>query len=290
MHPIPPWKWLLAFLVPLFMAVDAVKKKKLNRGGALMAFMAGFITMLCSYSFFLAMAAFFYSGSKVTKYKSHLKQKLEEDYKEGGQRTWVQVFTNGFVGVTFALHHALDSGFEEVPLDFEGNFHSTWLAIAVLSAFACCNGDTWASEIGSVAGPSRPRLITSWEEVPAGTNGGVTLVGTLSSIVGGAIVGLGYYTGIVLTFAYNSRPPCQWFVIVVGAIAGFVGSIVDSLIGATLQYSGYCKKSKRVVNVPSPTVERISGASILSNEAVNLVASSITAVLVPPIAARIWPS
>lgn len=86
----------------------------------------------------------------------------------GGQRTWVQVFTNGFVGVVFSLHHALDSGFQETPLDFEQYFHSTWLAMAVLSSFACCSGDTWASEIGSVSGPTRPTLITSWKEVPVG--------------------------------------------------------------------------------------------------------------------------
>ncbi|PIK49287.1 putative transmembrane protein [Apostichopus japonicus] len=290
LHTIPPWKWLFALLVPLFMAIDAFKKKKLNRGGAFAAYVAGFITMICSYSFFLGMTAFFYAGSKVTKYKASLKQNIEDDYKEGGQRTWIQVFTNGFVGVLFSLHHALDSGFQETPLDFEQYFHSTWLAMAVLSSFACCSGDTWASEIGSVSGPTRPTLITTWVEVPVGTNGAISMVGTLSSIAGGAVVGLGYYVGILLSFSYNHRPPCQWFVIVAGAIAGLVGSFVDSLLGATFQYSGYCRKRKCVVSVPGADVDHISGSAILSNEAVNLVASFITAITVPPILALVWPS
>lgn len=290
LHTIPPWKWLFAILVPFFMALDAVKKKKLNRKAAIAGFVAGFITMICSYSFFLAMTAFFYSGSKVTKYKAKLKLHIEYDYKEGGQRTWVQVFTNGFVGVVFSLHHALDSGFQETPLDFEQYFHSTWLAMAVLSSFACCSGDTWASEIGSVSGPTRPTLITSWKEVPVGTNGAVSLIGTLSSIIGGAIVGFGYYLGILLSFSYQNRPPFQWFVIVAGAIGGLIGSCIDSLLGATFQYSGFCRKRKCVVHAPGTNVDHICGSAVLSNEAVNLVASFITAVTVPPILALVWPS
>lgn len=39
--------------------------------------------MICSYSFFLGMTAFFYAGSKVTKYKASLKHNIEDDYKEG---------------------------------------------------------------------------------------------------------------------------------------------------------------------------------------------------------------
>lgn len=36
------------------------------------------------------------------------------------------------------------------------------------AAFASCNGDTWASELGGVMGSSQPFLITTWKRVPRG--------------------------------------------------------------------------------------------------------------------------
>lgn len=76
-----------------------------------------------------------------------------------------------------ALLYLLDCGSSERPIDFSAHYRSSWLGVAILSSFACCNGDTWASEIGSVVGKSDPFLITTRKRVPRGTNGGVTPIG-----------------------------------------------------------------------------------------------------------------
>lgn len=73
-----------------------------------------------------------------------------------------------------------------------------------------------------------------------GTNGGVSGFGVFFSFVGGLTIGLAYY--ITLYYTVDStlleRAPTQWTLILVGGLAGLLGSIIDSYIGATLQYSG----------------------------------------------------
>lgn len=96
-----------------------------------------------------------------------------------GRRNWVQVLCNGGMAMQLALLYLLDCGSGERAIDFAAQYRSSWLGIGILSAFACCNGDTWASEIGSVVGNSDPFLITTRKRVPRGTNGGVTIVGLI---------------------------------------------------------------------------------------------------------------
>lgn len=66
------------------------------------------------------------------------------------------------------------------------------------------------------------------------------MVGLLSSILGGLVVGIAYYCTLILTISehqLHDSPP-QWPIIVVGGLAGFLGSLIDSYMGATVQYSG----------------------------------------------------
>lgn len=94
-----------------------------------------------------------------------------------GKRNWLQVLCNGGMATQLALLYLLDCGSCEQPIDFGAHYRSSWLGIGIMSAFACCNGDTWASEIGSVVGSTDPVLITNGKRVPRGTNGGVTVIG-----------------------------------------------------------------------------------------------------------------
>lgn len=76
-----------------------------------------------------------------------------------------------------------------------------------------------------------------------GTNGGVSWVGLLCSILGGLLIGISYYIVILNTVdtAVLQLAAPQWPIMVVAGFAGLFGSILDSILGATLQYSGNVK-------------------------------------------------
>ena len=208
----------------------------------------------------------------------------------GGQRNWIQVLCNGGVPTLLALFYMVDVGIGEHAIDYAKDFNASVLSIAILGSFACSCGDTWASEIGTAISSHVPILITTFVKVPVGTNGGITITGTVASILGGTVIGLAYYISLVTVLALRRITVItpQWPVIVIGCFGGFLGSLFDSLLGATLQYSGYCSVKKRVVNKPSTTAKHISGRAILDNHAVNFVSSLLTSIAMPFIGYFLW--
>jgi len=73
-----------------------------------------------------------------------------------------------------------------------------------------------------------------------GTNGGISAIGLIVSLLGGLAVGLANYAMLVniINADILAQSPPQWPIIVAGGFAGLFGSLVDSILGATLQYSG----------------------------------------------------
>ena len=163
---ITPLRWISATVVSLIVVSWGHSKKSLSTSGALVALVIGFILGLSHYSFFLCLLAFFTSASKATKFKADVKQTFEMDFKEGGMRNWLQVLCNGGMALELSLLYLLDIGSADLPVDFRHNYRASWLGMAVLGAIACCNGDTWASELGAVLARKDPFLITTFESVP----------------------------------------------------------------------------------------------------------------------------
>lgn len=71
-----------------------------------------------------------------------------------------------------------------------------------------------------------------------GTNGGVTTVGLVASFLGGAAVGVAYFVTQLVTVSDLHLADPQWPIVVYGGLAGLLGSMLDSFLGAHMQYSG----------------------------------------------------
>nr|XP_023423337.1 transmembrane protein 19 isoform X1 [Cavia porcellus] len=289
LRPVSPWRWLFSVVVPVLISCNGFKKKSLDYSGALGGLVVGFILTIANFSFFTSLLMFFLSSSKLTKWKGQAKKRIDSEYKEGGQRNWVQVFCNGAVPTELALLYMIENGPGEMPIDFSKQHTASWMCLSLLAALACSAGDTWASEVGPVLSKSQPRLITTWERVPVGTNGGVTVVGLASSLLGGTFVGIAYFlTQLVFVNDLDISAP-QWPIIVFGGLAGLLGSILDSYLGATMQFSGLDESTGMVVNSPTNTAKHIAGKPILDNNAVNLFSSILIALLLPTVACGFWP-
>ncbi len=97
---------------------------------------------------------------------------------------------------------------------------------AVLLAALCeATADTVSSEIGQAFG-GRPILITSGRRVEPGTDGAITILGTLAGMLAAAMVALTGYLGLGIG---------PW----IPLAAGIAGLLFDSLLGATVERKGW---------------------------------------------------
>ncbi|KAL9224026.1 hypothetical protein vseg_000101 [Gypsophila vaccaria] len=270
---------LLATLISLIIAIRAYFKKSLNFSGAISGFFVMSLHLAANPRLGALMLVFFFSSSKLTKVGADQKRKSDAEYKDGGQRNWVQVLCNSSVAAILigAIWYLV--GWEDKCLDSTESSLFTALAGGIIGHYCCSNGDTWSSEIG-VLSESQPRLITTFKPVRKGTNGGVTRTGLLAAAAAGTVIGFTFVViGFFTTKCSTNIALKQLLVIPLSALAGLVGSLIDSLLGATLQFSGLCSVRNKVVGKPGPTVKRISGLTILDNNAVNFVSIFITTLL-----------
>jgi uncharacterized membrane protein len=143
---------------------------------------------------------------------------------------------------------------------------------------AAVNADTWATELG-VLSPAPPRLITNGAVVERGTSGGVSLTGTLAALAAATLIGAAaalFPTGTLPSFAAPSSNPLGLLLTV--AAAGVIGSLVDSLLGATVQAIYVCPQCQKETErhplhgCGTPT-RHLRGWRWLNNDLVNLICS-----------------
>ncbi len=210
------------------------------------------IYMGAGFAGLLVLAAFFISSTMVSRIRKEYKEELglQKIHEKGDRRDAIQVFANGGVGMISAVLYALT-----------GN---QLFLISLLVSFAAATADTWASELG-VLNRGKPRSIINLKPIEPGLSGGVSPFGFTASLIGSLVIALLVF--VVAPF----QAPKALVPIIVG---GFMGSLFDSLLGATLQAQYRCSETGLIVERPYTGVVKnalIKGIPWINNDMVNFV-------------------
>ncbi|MEM9947068.1 MAG: TIGR00297 family protein [Cyanobacteria bacterium P01_D01_bin.36] len=211
----------IALNTVLIAVAFSIPKKLLTPAGYLNAWLLGVIVWTAfGWQAYATTLFYFFVGSAVTKVGMAKKEAYGIAEARGGIRgpgnVWGSALTATLCALGIIFIHTL------LPSQV-----TTWqplLALGFVASFSTKLSDTTATEIGKAYG-QRTFLITTLTPVSRGTEGAVSLEGTLAGIVGSlALASVAWLCGLITPYG-----------IVICMIAAFIATTVESLIGATIE-------------------------------------------------------
>ncbi|MBP2172915.1 TIGR00297 family protein [Methanococcus voltae] len=203
------YKFIISVFIIGLIAYMSHKKKFLDTKGIIgSSTMAFIIIMGTDITWLLVLISFLILGSLMSKVGYGKKDKLKMGEKT---RSLKNVLANGLMPLIFVILYI--GGLLDYPTALLG----------YLGSIAAANSDTFSSELGMVFGGS-PRLITTFQKVEVGTDGGITFGGTFFGLIGSFTIGL---IAMLLFGKIEYLGICT--------LSGIFGNFVDSLVGATFE-------------------------------------------------------
>jgi uncharacterized protein (TIGR00297 family) len=244
-------------ILAIIIAVIAFALRFLKASGAVATFLlASLVYGVGGWKWTVPILTFFILSSLLSKMGKSRKDSVESVFEKSGTRDVGQVAANGGVaGMLILLQYCFQ----------DSNFYPLYLG-----SLAAVTADTWGTEIGTLF-KARTRSIVTMRDVRPGTSGGVSLAGVSGGVLGAAIVVLSASAWIGLTLF-----------VAVAIVAGFIGSIADSIVGATLQAHYRCvvcgKGTERTTHCNAPT-RFVGGIRWMNNDCVNWICAIVGALV-----------
>lgn len=238
-------------------AAAARRAHALSRNGSVAAVACGAASAAAGWAWAALLVTYFVASSSVTAAGRARKEARTAPIAEkGGERDATQVVANGGMFCVAALATLL------IP---SGSPWRAILACGAVGALAASAADTWATEIGVLVGVI-PRSIVTRTNIRPGESGGVTWPGTLGGVVGAGVVA----AAAALLGLTRGAPLAP-------LVAGMTGSLLDSVLGATLQARRHCDAcdapTERDVHVCGVATRHAGGVQWVDNDTVNLAAT-----------------
>ena len=242
-----PWLIALALNTGLLAIAWILPKKLLTPSGYIHAWILGVLIWGClGWRGYVVVMVYFLVGSAVTRVGMAEKEAAGIAENRSGIRGPENVWGSALTATICALGGLLVEGVQ-LPISIE------WVALFSLgyvASFATKLSDTTASEVGKAYG-KRTFLITTLQPVPAGTEGAVSLEGTLAGGVGSALMAaVGWATGLITPLGF-----------LFCLIAAFIATNLESVIGATFQ-ENLPWLTNELVNVINTTIGAIAAIAL----------------------------
>ena len=257
--------WITSYLVPIILTpaiiAFAYKKRALTLSGIFTAVALDIIVSVALGNFgFTVMLAFLVGGIIVDKIKKTSQKagqnKNSDIEKRGNCRDHVQVLANGLVGLLCAILYAFT--LQRVFI------------IAYVASFAEAFADTVASGIGYLSNSAYD--IFRGKKCSPGISGGMSVLGTSSSVLGALIIGF-------IAFLFAKINAAELLII---SLSAFLGAVFDSFLGSLVQVKYRCKKCGLILEKEehcSEKTEKYSGLSFVNNDVVNLLSTAFSALV-----------
>ena len=238
-------------------AGQASRRGQLTMGGEYAAFAVGTAAAVSGTGFAVSLLAFFYTSVTLSRWRHHDKRERSRSMlPEARARDAWQVLANGGLFASAGLGWGL--------------FGSWQAGLFAFGALATATADTWATEVG-MALKARPRSILSLRHVEPGTSGGMSPQGTSAAVIGAFLMSV----LAVASFTVPFDVPRLEAVFV----GGVVGSLADSVLGASFQSKRWCAEcdawTERRVHTCGFRSRHRKGFRWMNNDVVNLLATAV---------------
>lgn len=203
----------IALIAGVLFTLVAFIFKWLTLDGAIAALVFGCVTLgFGGWQAAVLILVFFITSTLLSQKSIVVVKETAKAYAERERRDGIQVWSNGFWFAFFILLGFL--------------LESELFLMGATGAIATATADTWATELGSKRYKGTTYLLSDFREVKAGTDGGISMTGTLGAFAGSLLI------AIIAVLCY----PISWGIgLVTIFVAGFSGCFLDSYLGATLQ-------------------------------------------------------
>ena len=237
----------IAVLIPV--AILSYKSRQLTLGACFTAFLLGFVLIyIGGFASLYIMLFFFITAGLISKVTKRNKT-VDKINKKGSKRDSIQVLANG--------------GLSALSLVLYYFTNDTIYIACFASSIAESTADTWSSEIGVLSSRS-PVSILNFKPMKKGLSGGVSLLGTLSALIASFLISVLYYS------CYSSSTLLLFFIVL---SSGFFASVLDSILGATVQVHYYDPKLDLVreceIDEDGNKLDKIRGLRFFDNDMVN---------------------
>ena len=239
--------WLVAIAINsiLLLVAIIIPKKLLTPAGLINAWGLGVVVWgTLGWRGYGVVMFYFLVGSAVTRIGMAQKEAEGIAEKRGGARGPENVWGSAFAATVCAI------GIATIKLGWLDLGWESLLLLGYVASFSTKLADTTASEVGKAYG-KRTFLITTLQPVARGTEGAVSLEGTLAGIVGGILISLVAYSLGMITFTG----------VIICTIASFIATNLESVIGATLQ-SKFDWLTNELVNVINTIIGAVVAIAI----------------------------